>query len=62
MGVVRLPSPEHLVRGYGALTDIQTDDRTRNLVIEEVSVALQPYVGGDGLAYPIEAILASAQK
>lgn len=62
MGVVRLPSPEHLVRSYGALTDIQTDESTRQLVIEEVNAALQAYVDPEGLAYPIEAILASAQK
>lgn len=62
LGAVRLPSPEHLVRSYWAMTGIQTDDRTRHLVIEEVSAALQPYVGAGGLVYPIEAALASARK
>lgn len=62
MGAVRFPSPEHLVRSYGALIGKQTDEQTRASLIEEVSAALQPYVGADGLVYPIETILASARK
>lgn len=62
MGTVRLPSPAHLARGYGALAGIQVDETTRANIIQEVSDALQPYVGADGLAYPIEAILAAARK
>lgn len=62
MGVVRFPSPEHLVRNYGALADIQTDEKTRSTVIDEVSLSLQSYVGTEGLEYPIEAILAFARK
>lgn len=62
MGTVRLPSPAHLARGYGALAGIQVDETTRARIIQEVSDALQPYVGADGLAYPIEAILAAARK
>lgn len=62
MGAVRFPSPEHLVRSYGALIGKQTDAQTRASLIAEVSAALQPYVGADGLVYPIEAILASARK
>ena len=62
LGGVRLPSPELLVRGYGALAEIQTDEETRRKVIDEVSVALQSYVGAGGLEYLIEAILASASK
>ena len=62
MGVVRLPSPEHLVRSYGALAGIPTDEKTRSTVIDEVSLSLQSYVGADGLEYPIEAILALARK
>ena len=62
MGVVRHLSPESLVRSYGALVGITTDDRTRSAVIAEVSTALQAYVGPGGLVYPIEAILACASK
>ncbi len=62
MGVVRHPSPEHLVRRYGALAGTQADEPTRTMLIEEVSAALQSYVGAEGLVYPIEAILASARK
>lgn len=62
MGLVRFPSPEHLVRGYGAMADIQADEKTRSIVIDEVSASLQSYVGAEGLVYPIEAILASARK
>ena len=62
MGVVRLPSPGHLARSYGALAGIQADEKTRTEVIDEVSAALQSYVAAEGLEYPIEAILASARK
>jgi ubiquinone/menaquinone biosynthesis C-methylase UbiE len=62
MGVVRLPSPVHLARSYGAMAGIQADEKTRTEVIDEVSSALQSYVGAEGLEYPIEAILASARK
>lgn len=62
MGVVRLPSPEHLVRSYGAMLEIPADEKTRRLVIDEVSAKLRDYVGAEGLEYPIEAILASAVK
>jgi SAM-dependent methyltransferase len=62
MGVVRFSSPEQLVRSYGASGNIQTDEKTRATVIAEVSIALQSYVGAQGLVYPIEAILTSARK
>ena len=62
MGVVRLLSPGHLARSYGAMASIQADEKTRTEVIDEVSAALQSYVGAEGLEYPIEAILASARK
>jgi ubiquinone/menaquinone biosynthesis C-methylase UbiE len=62
MGVVRLPSPGHLARSYGAMASIQADEKTRTEVINEVSAALQSYVRAEGLEYPIEAILASARK
>ncbi len=62
MGVVRLPLPENLARSYGAMAGIEADEKTRAEVIEEISLALQSYVGAGGLEYPIEAILASARK
>lgn len=61
-GAVRLPSPGHLARSYGAMAGIQADETTRIEVIDEVSAALQSYVGAEGLEYPIEAILARARK
>lgn len=62
MGVARFPSPDVLPRAYAAMVGLETDASTRSAVIEEVTGALQPYVGTDGLAYPIEVILASATK
>lgn len=62
MGVVRHRSPEYMVRSVGAMLGTQADEQTRMKIIQEVSTALQPYVGADGLVYPIEAILASARK
>lgn len=62
VGFVRLQSAADLARGYGAMAEVQADERTRMAVIGEVTTALKPYVGADGLAYPIEAILATARK
>ena len=62
MGVVRLASPGHLARSYGAMAGIQADETTRTEVIDDISAALQSYAGAEGLEYPIEAILASARK
>ncbi|MBZ0293670.1 MAG: class I SAM-dependent methyltransferase [Anaerolineae bacterium] len=62
MGVVHLPSPEHLVRSYGAMLSLEADEKTRVAVIDEVTASLESYVGATGLAYPIEAILATARK
>lgn len=62
VGSVRFPSAECLVRSFGALTGIEADAETRARVIEEVRLALQAYVGAEGLVYPIEAILVSALR
>jgi SAM-dependent methyltransferase len=62
MGVVRFPSPEHLVRYYGALAGIPTDENTSKMVIDEVSQTLHSFVGAQGLEYPIEAILGFTRK
>ncbi len=61
-GTMRFPSAEDLVRSYGALFDTRTDENTRLAIIREVSVALQSYVGIEGLVCPVEAIFASARK
>jgi len=62
MGAVRIPSPEQLARSYGAMAGILADEKTRDMVIDDVSRALESYVGVEGLAYPIEAVLAWARK
>jgi len=62
MGFVRLPSPEDLARGYGAMAEVPADEPTRMAVIGEVSASLKPYVAANGLAYPIEALLATARR
>jgi len=51
-----------LARSYGAMAEVQADKPTRIAVFDEVSASLKPYVGANGLAYPIEALLASARK
>jgi hypothetical protein len=40
----------------------QADESTRASVINEVSAKLQPYLDDDGLAFPIEARVATAQR
>jgi SAM-dependent methyltransferase len=62
MGSVRLPSPEDLARSYAAMAGIPANESTRMAVIGEVNASLKPYVGPNGLEYPIEAIFASARK
>jgi len=62
MGAVRLPSPAHLVRSYGAMAGISAGEQTRTRVVEEVETALQSYIGANGLEYPMEAILSRARK
>jgi hypothetical protein len=62
MGVVRLPSSGHLARSYGAMAGLSAAEPARTRIIEEVETALQPYNGANGLEFPIEAVLAKAQK
>lgn len=62
MGTVRHRSPEYMARSYGAMAGVETDEQTRSQIIEEVSAALRPYAGAEGLVYPIEAIFASGRK
>lgn len=62
VGFVRLPSAADLAKSYGAMAEVYADEATRIAVIREVSAALEPYMGASGLAYPIEAILATARR
>ena len=66
-GMVRFPSVEHLVRSYVAGSPLAahvakiSDDARAALVVDTAS-ALASYVTDEGLAFPIEAHLASARK
>ena len=62
MGVVRFPLPEQLARGYGAMAGILADEKTRDVIVNDVSRALKSYIGPEGLTFPIEAVLARARK
>jgi len=64
--VARFPSPELFVRWVvvGSVlgrTGVQVRDESLAALIREVDRALQPYVGSDGLAFPMEAHLAVAR-
>jgi ubiquinone/menaquinone biosynthesis C-methylase UbiE len=64
--VARFPSPELFTRWVvvGSVlgrTGIQVRDEPLAALIHEVDGALQPYVRGDGLAFPMEAHLAVAR-
>jgi ubiquinone/menaquinone biosynthesis C-methylase UbiE len=61
--VARFPSPELFVRWVvvGSVlgrTGVQVRDESLAAIIREVDEALQPYMQGDGLAFPMEAHLA----
>jgi hypothetical protein len=63
--VARFPSPQLFVRWVvvGSVlgrTGVQVRDESLAALIREVDEALQPYVGSDGLAFPMEAHLAVA--
>ena len=64
---VRFASPEHFVRiemfpshPEGPIAGM--DERALSVLISEVNTALQPYVSPDGLAFPMQAHLVTAQK
>jgi SAM-dependent methyltransferase len=66
-GMVRFPSVEHLVHGYVAGSPLaahvaKASDSARAALVGDVQSALAAYVSVDGLAFPIEAHLASAKK
>ena len=62
MGIARFASPEQLTGAYGTSLGVHADAPTRARIIAEVRDALREYIGADGLAYPVEAILGSARR
>jgi ubiquinone/menaquinone biosynthesis C-methylase UbiE len=66
-GAVRFPSSARLVQDYVAGSPLagyvaKVSDQARETLLSEVSQALHSYATKDGLAFPIEAHLASARK
>ena len=66
-GMVRFPSVEHFVRSYvtgsplaGHVAKVSDDGRAALLM--DTASALASFVTAEGLAFPIEAHLASARK
>ncbi len=64
---VRFASPEQFVRIEMIPSRPESplagmDERALSVLISEVNTALQPYVGPDGLAFPMQAHLVTAQK
>jgi hypothetical protein len=64
---VRFASPEQFVRiemipSHPESPLAGMDERFLSVVISEVNAALQPYVGPDGLAFPMQAHLVTARK
>jgi SAM-dependent methyltransferase len=66
---LRFKSPEAFVWEVVQATPLawmssvnQADDSTRAIVVNELSERLQPYLDNDGLAFPIEASVATARK
>ena len=60
-------SPEQFVRLEMIPSHLEspvagTDERSLSVLISEVNTALQPYVSPDGLAFPMQAHLVTAQK
>jgi ubiquinone/menaquinone biosynthesis C-methylase UbiE len=62
LGTMHFPTPEHMVRSYGALGQFPADEQMQAAAIQEVAQALQPYIGLDRLVYPIEAVLGKGSK
>ena len=66
-GTVRFPSVTRFVQDYVGGSPLsghvaKVSDEARAALISEVSDALTPYLGQDGLTFPIEAHLARAKK
>lgn len=62
MGTMHFRSAEQQVRSYGAMGGFSAYERVQNAAISEVTQALRAYTGPEGLAYPIEALLARAKR
>jgi SAM-dependent methyltransferase len=67
MRTVRFASPEQFVRiemfpSHPESPVAGMDKRALSVLISEVNTALQPYVSPDGLAFPMQAHLVTAQK
>jgi len=65
--LLRYGSPEEFVRTYVISTPLadllaQVEEGRRTALLSEVSAALQPYLDGDGLAFPIESQIIMARK
>ena len=64
--MVRFPSPEALVQSYAAGSPLAghvagADDMARTRLFGDVRTALQSYVDGEGLAFPIQGHLITAR-
>jgi len=62
LGVMRFPTAAHHVRSYAAMSGLQVAPAVAEALIADVTQALADYAGPDGLAFPIEAVLAKARK
>jgi len=62
IGAMRFPSPENLVRSYGALGHFDADEKNQAEAIRAVTEMLQAYMNSDGLVYPIEAVLGKGKR
>jgi SAM-dependent methyltransferase len=65
--LLRYGSPEELVRTYVISTPLaerlsQVEEARRTALKASVSAALQPYIDGDGLVFPIESQIIMARK
>jgi SAM-dependent methyltransferase len=65
--LVRYGSPEEFVRTYVISTPLadllaQVEEARQTALLAEVSAALQPYLDGDGLVFPIESQIIMARK
>ncbi len=62
VGLVRFTTAAHLVRSYAAMRDLRVSPAVAEALIRDVTEALSGYEDLQGLVYPIEAVLAKAQK
>jgi ubiquinone/menaquinone biosynthesis C-methylase UbiE len=66
-GTVRFPSPADFVRWQAAGSPLagpvaQASERARDALLDQMLIVLRPYVGAEGLVFPIAAHLVQAQK